>query len=75
MISTLSTADLREYFPELNEVYTAVRLIDSKKKGVYVLDEGEYRIVKLKGPCPNFQNGDCRLGEKCLSKPQEDITL
>lgn len=74
MVSTLSVDELREYFPEIKAVSSVGQFVDARKRGVYFVDQGPFRLVKVRGGCPNFQNGECRLGEKCLSNFKKDET-
>lgn len=68
----LTVEELRKYFPKLSAVSTAGQYNDARRKhGVYVLDEGSFRMVHIKGPCPNWQNGQCTLGGNCISKVRE----
>lgn len=54
-------------FPGAVEVYTRGAMHFARKRGVYVLNTGDSRQVRIIGQCPNFQNGSCVLRANCFS--------
>ena len=67
-LTKLTTSDVRKFFPDSIEVYTAGQYNDSSRKhGVYIFDNGASRFVRINGACPNLQDGECILGPGCLA--------
>lgn len=65
--TTLTIEVLKQYFPNLDVVTTSGEYNTSRyTKGVFVKDEGNFRLLRIKGDCPNWQNGQCLLKEHCL---------
>jgi hypothetical protein len=60
--------ELEKVFPDPGIEVSGADYNDSlRKRGVHTIDRGEYIYGHITGPCPNSQNGACRLGENCLS--------
>jgi len=59
--------ELLEYYPNLIHLNTFNEITNVTSAGVYVLKEKDYLQVRIFGGCPNFLQGKCSLGEKCIS--------
>ena len=69
--STSQTVDeLKVFFPKLDVYHVGAEFVDASrgKSGVFVMERGSSRHVRIKGGCPNFQNGGCSLVENCFAK-------
>ncbi len=54
-------------FPKAVVVNTFNQLSNVSDKGVYLLNDDGRLVVRIYGGCPNFLQGKCSLGEKCIS--------
>ncbi len=52
-----SVPEIGGTFPNTIEVYTEGAIHFVRAKGVYVLNKGDYRDVRVKGICPNSGRG------------------
>lgn len=69
--STIATgkpiSELKQLFPNAKKSKTTWNFSSENSTGVYILDAGSMRMVKVVGPCPNFKDGNCILAERCLT--------
>lgn len=47
------------------EVFTLGEIHTVRKDGVYILNKGRARLVRIKGQCPHFIKGECAHGLHC----------
>ena len=62
--------ELSRMFPGARVYYNRSAVSRDAASGVVVYDgagvAGNIKVIRINGPCPNNENGVCKLGEGCL---------
>lgn len=61
-------SEISKYFKGVKFVDTMNEITNPPKTGVYALKQDGSIRVQIVGECPNFKNGSCKLGGRCIKK-------
>lgn len=65
---SMTALEIESVFPSATEVFSRSDLFLARANGLFILNEGAYRSVNLKGYCPFFKNGNCEHEGGCVWK-------